>query len=399
VRRDGPLLELPEEMILKPARAATTRFDLWVIFIAALSQEDQPDWGGSGSFSLGALTSRVSPDGRYLAFMSKQPLTGYDSVDRSQAANGARDEEVYLYDSSTDRLTCASCDPSGAQPQGVLDHEASGEGKGLLVDRLGVWKETQAEEEGGGRRAVDHWLAGSVPGWTPIEETTAFYQSRYLSNSGRLVFDSPDQLVPADRNSKEDVYEFEPEGLGSCHSPAGCVALISSGESEQEAAFLDASESGDDIFLLTTQPLTSEDHDQSFDVYDAHVCSEASPCLAPPQGAPTPCETLGTCRPASAPITVFGGPSGTATIEGSEGSGSAKAPASQTLPSKTTVKPKPLTRAQKLRRALETCRVAHRHSKHKRQACERSARKRYRSRPRKNTHPNKNAKQARGVLG
>ncbi|HTZ63306.1 MAG TPA: hypothetical protein VMB51_04325 [Solirubrobacteraceae bacterium] len=364
-------------------------------FIAVLSQEDQPDWGGSGNFSLGVLTSRVSPDGRYLAFMSKQPLTGYDSADQSEAAHGARDEEVYLYDSSTARLTCASCNPSGAQPQGVFDHEASGEGKGLLVDRLGVWKETAAEEQGGARRAVDHWLAGSVPGWTPIEETTAFYQSRYLSNSGRLIFDSPDRLVPADHNTKEDVYEFEPEDVGSCHSPAGCVALISSGESEQETAFLDASESGDDIFLLTSQPLTSEDHDHSFDVYDAHVCSEASPCIAPPSGPPAPCETLGTCRPASAPVTVFAAPSGTATLAGTP-----DRPTSQTLSSKTTVKPKPLTRAEKLARALELCRTAHRHSKHARQACERRARKQYAPHPTKKAkRTEKRAKRARKALG
>ncbi len=43
--------------------------------------------------------------------------------------------------------------------------------------------------------------------------------------------------------------------------------------------------------------------------------------------------------------------------------------------SKTTIKPKPLTRAQKLALALKACRkLKH---KHKRKACERKARKRY----------------------
>ena len=40
--------------------------------------------------------------------------------------------------------------------------------------------------------------------------------SRYLSNSGRLFFDSADALVPQDVNGKEDVYEYEPPGEGSC---------------------------------------------------------------------------------------------------------------------------------------------------------------------------------------
>ncbi|HTZ65686.1 MAG TPA: NHL repeat-containing protein [Solirubrobacteraceae bacterium] len=345
-------------------------------FIAVLSQEDQPDWGGTGSFSLDALTSRVSPNGRFLAFMSKQSLTGYDNLDESEAAHGARDEEVYVYDAQQRTLVCASCDPSGAQPHGVFDHEASGEGKGLLVDRLGVWKETEGEEHGGGRRAVDHWLAGLVPGWTPIEEGTAFYQSRYLSDEGQLFFDSPADLVPAATNGREDVYEYEPQGLGSCQLASGCVALLSSGESLQETAFMDASETGDDVFFLTSQPLTSQVHETSFNVYDARACSQQSPCSSPPPGVSGSCETLETCRPASLTVHVFSGASGTATLAGQ----AEQSPGVSQVPSpKTTVKLKPLTRAQKLAKALKTCRVDHKHSKRKRRACERQARTKYAS--------------------
>ena len=75
----------------------------------------------------------------------------------------------------------------------MLDREASGEGKGLLVDRFGVWKENEAEEHGGERRALDHWLAGSIPGGRRSKKPPALYQSRYLSNEGRLFFDSPDR--------------------------------------------------------------------------------------------------------------------------------------------------------------------------------------------------------------
>ena len=39
---------------------------------------------------------------------------------------------------------------------------------------------------------------------------TQFYQSRYLSNGGRLFFDSTDALVAQDTNNTEDVYEYEP---------------------------------------------------------------------------------------------------------------------------------------------------------------------------------------------
>ena len=341
-------------------------------FIAKLSQEDSPDWGATGGRSLGALTSRVSPNGRYLAFMSKEPLTGYENVDVSEAAHGARDEEVYVYDAQAGRLVCASCNPAGARPTGVLDSERAGEGTGLLVDRFGVWQEDQSEEHGGARRALDHWLAGSIPGWTPVEEGTAAYQSRYLSDEGRLFFNSADALVPHDRNGREDVYEYEPEGVGSCNSPPGCVALISSGESDHESAFLDASETGSDVFFLTNQPLLSSDHDTAYDVYDAHSCSPSSPCLTPPTSPPQPCEALQMCRAASPSAPVFPGASGTAAL-----GTPANQPQTQTLPSQTTSKPKPLTRAQLLARALKSCRTRHKHSKRKRASCERRARQRY----------------------
>ena len=66
-----------------------------------------------------------------------------------------------------------------------------------------------------------YWVPGRsivwvLPGPTPYEFGDAFYQSRYLSNDGRLFFNSSDALVPQDTNGKEDVYEYEPDGIGAC---------------------------------------------------------------------------------------------------------------------------------------------------------------------------------------
>ena len=66
--------------------------------------------------------------------------------------------------------------------------------------------------------AAAKWEAASVPGWTPYELGTSRYQSRYLSNSGRLFFNARDPLVPQAVNNNWDVYEYEPEGLGTCTS-------------------------------------------------------------------------------------------------------------------------------------------------------------------------------------
>ena len=102
------------------------------VFIAGLSYQDAADWGAGISSNLlpshgniAAVSSSVSPDGRYLAFMSQQSLTGYDN----QSTHGAPAQEVFLYDSSTGRLTCASCNPNGQsewkRPEGVFDTEAA----------------------------------------------------------------------------------------------------------------------------------------------------------------------------------------------------------------------------------------------------------------------------------
>lgn len=344
-------------------------------FIATLSQEDFPDWGGSGGASLAGLTSRVSPNGRYVAFMSERSLTGYDNVDANTAAKGARDEEVFLYDSNTQRLMCASCNPTGARPHGVLDTVNAGEGLGLLVDRPEVWrKDAEAPK----------WLAGSIPGWTPIEPNTAPYQSRYLSDSGRLFFNAADALVPQDENKRteniegssvqvgvEDVYQFEPEGVGDCKESSGCVGLISSGIAENESAFLDASASGNDVFFVTAHQLVASDRDNSFDVYDARVCTDASPCVTVPPPPPPPCGSEASCRPAPPPQAGFEVPASATFV------GPGNVAKQETLGTTKTGTSKPLTKAQKLAKALTSCKKKFKHAKKKRVACEKQARKKY----------------------
>ncbi len=343
--------------------------------IARLSDEDAGDWGGGNSplpGDLGGLSSQVSANGRYLAFMSSQELTGYGNVDQSPAAKGAHDEEVFLYDAADGRISCASCDPSGQPPHGVLDQEEAGEGLGLTVDRPETWS--------------GHWLAGSIPGWTLFElnNPIAEHQSRYLTNSGRLFFNGADALSPdvstptreeridgqPQQVGVENVYQYEPQGQGSCSEASGCVSLISSGSSTHESAFLDGSEDGNDVFFLTASQLVAEDQDNSLDVYDARVCGSAQsePCLPERPLPPPPCSGEGCRAPAPAQLS-FQAPATTS-------SGPGNPPSKQSSPSPvTSTRPKPLSRAQKLKRALAACRKL-RH-KHKRLACERKARKAY----------------------
>ncbi len=260
--------------------------------------------------------ARVSPNGRYLAF---------------ESGNG-----IDLYDASTGRVACASCNPTG--------------------------------EESGGR----------LPGWTLNGLDKTFYQSRYLSDSGRLFFETGAALVPQDTNGQTDVYEYEPEGVGDCTSASetfsegsdGCIGLISSGTSSEPSSFLDASESGDDVFFLTAGRLVSQDYDDAADVYDARVCSASSPCLTAPV-APPACTTADSCRAApSQQPAIFGAPP-SATFSGAGNIAAAVKPVAVTKQAKA----KPLTSAQKLAKALKACKKVK--QKRKRAVCEAQARKRY----------------------
>ena len=328
-------------------------------FIAVLSSEDSPEWEGNSISNTAFLTARVSPNGRYLAFMSAASLTGYDNTDQN---SGKSDEEVYLYDAESASLRCVSCNPAGARPNGVFDTEDVGEGLGLLVDRRKVW--------------FGHWLAGNIPGWTAENLTSALIQSRYLSDEGRLYFNSPDDLVPQATNHKEDVYEYEPSGVGSCQSPTGgCVSLISSGGSGKESAFLEATPDGSNVFFITAAQLVPEDTDTAFDIYDARECSGDSPCLTPPSEAPSGCNSADACHPALPPQQAPLQASGTATFSGAGNVPQAAIPKQENKAVKTTAKAP--TRAQKLASALKTCRRRYARAKKRRVSCERSARKLY----------------------
>ena len=349
--------------------------------IAVLSAEDGSNWSGD-STGYTDLAARVSPNGQWLAFMSTNRLTGYDNQD---AVSGEPDAEVYEYDAATGSLVCASCNPTGARPHGQSEEQIDTANGGVA----------------GGHEVFSSrlWISANLPPWTPSLKTSiAIYQSRYLSDSGRLFFNSDDALVSKDIDGVEDVYEYEPVGVPvgehACsatsesggvtfkpsreldvqgvgvHEGAGCVGLISSGESARESAFLDASETGSEVFFVTTSKLVGEDIDSSYDVYVARECTAVSPCAPVRPTEPPPCATEASCRPAPSPQPEIFGAAGSETFSGPGNLMSSAAPVVGVRP-----KAKPLTRGQLLSRALRSCRK-HR-SVRMRLACERVARRRF----------------------
>ena len=121
--------------------------------------------------------------------------------------------------------------------------------------------------------------------------------------------------MASDTNGVNDVYEWEANGTGSCHSEAqngGCLYLLSGGTSPQPSYFGDAGANGDDAFFFTYQRLVGQDKDELQDVYDARVGgglaaqnpSPAPPCLG------EACRTAGSAAPESrtAGSSTFSGP-------------------------------------------------------------------------------------------
>ena len=302
-----------------------------VTFIARLVGRDNnfPAYPGYGAWkaSPGGRVAQVTPDGRYLTFMSAARLTEYDNrrAGDLDCLLGTSCFEVYEYDLASHSLHCASCNPSGQRPIGSSTLS----------------------------------LINPTPG-VPFEQP----ENLPAGGEGRLFFESKDALLPADTNgSVTDVYEWTPDGVGGCGRAQGCLALISSGHSPDESNFITASPNGENAFFITREQLVPQDQDDLLDVYDARAgggfeTSSAAPCVG--EGCRAPVTGGSGAQPPGS--SVFSGPGNLA-------------PAPASTPG-VGVKPKPktLTRAQKLSRALAACAKK---PKRKRAVCRAQARKRY----------------------
>ena len=214
--------------------------------------------------------SRITPDGRQIAFQSIRSLTGYDNAD---ANNGEPDVEVFHYDADTAKLTCASCNPSGARPEGEPLHKPYSKPSALVED----YSHTDARR----------WTAAWLPTWEQ-----SMHASRALSDDGkRVFFNSYDALVAQDTNGVQDVYQWEAQGTGGCTKPDGCIGLISDGESAQRSEFIDASASGGDVFFETNAGLLPQDPGL-IDIYDARVNGGFPQPPSPPECFGDACQSV-----------------------------------------------------------------------------------------------------------
>jgi hypothetical protein len=95
----------------------------------------------------------------------------------------------------------------------------------------------------------------------------------------------------------EDVYQYEPEGVGSCKRQGGCIVLISSGHEPVDSDLLTIDETGKNVFFTTRDQLVLKDKDGLIDLYDAR---EGGGIPAESEVARTECQGEA-CQPAIVP--------------------------------------------------------------------------------------------------
>ena len=273
-----------------------------------------PSW----FFRLGE--AQATPDGEQLVFTSSADLTADDTSPVAQ---------VFLYEAQRGALVRVSKGQDGYNDDG-----------NTTTNPASIWN------------------AAAVAGDRAISE-----------DGSEVVFESNQALTPEVHGGKSNVYLWHDGNVylisdgtpAGNHKPIGKVAgsgSINLAARSEGLVGIDAS--GQNIFFTTEAQLVGQDKDELSDLYDARVDG----------GFPAPRvnECVGeACQGAfSAPAAPLS--SGSLS---SSGAGNL-APA---LKSTSTPEPKPLTRAQKLAKALKTCKQDK--SKKKRAKCEAAARKRY----------------------
>ena len=306
-------------------------------FIATLREElpnhDQLTIGPGQS-------ANVTPNGQFLVFTAADDLTA-DDTRPDNKEDGA--QQVFRYDAAGETLTRVS-----VGERGFDDNGDAGAGDALIVPGSRGYVSPGAEAPA--ERRLDPTMSN--------DGTRVFFSSPVPLTTGALAsvpigfrnFGS--EIVYA-----ENVYEWEQAGVGSCPAGqgTGCVYLLSDGRDTSaaqagEACFpsissvclIGSDASGDNVFFTTADPLLPADGDTELDLYDARVCEpeNGNPCI---QSTPTTTPCLGEACHGTPPATPSLQTPGTASFNGA---GNISPPPA--------MKPKSLTRAQKLANALKS---------------------------------------------
>jgi hypothetical protein len=324
-------------------------------FVATLSSHDERIWDAAG-----ARRGQVTPDGRFLLFQSTGNLTPDASGDATQ---------LYRYEV-----------PTAAKANGELLRISVGAGGQYECAK------THTVESGYNCDGNAGPPPGSVFGSEYTHNSEPELQSSprptgvVISGDGsKVFFESPEGLTPGAPNENcaheafgectiaaDNVYEWE----------GGEVYLLSDGLDSNfffgasASKLVAADPSGQNVYITSGDSLVPRDTDSQLDVYDLRTDGGF-----PPEPTAVPCSSA--CRAGEAEP-QFSLP--TSAVTQGPGNFASGPPSSGAKP---TPKPKVLTRAQKLAKALKACR---RLRKRARAKCQRTARRRYGPSARRSQH-------------
>jgi hypothetical protein len=182
--------------------------------------------------------AQTTDDGRYLVFSNPAAL-----IDHGPQADTDSSRDVYLYDAESGALTRLSTDADG----------------------------TGGNESGNEAQFT-------TPVYEPQLPVTQHSRSAISDDGGSVVFTTTEGLAPGDTNGTVDTYLWRD----------GRVSLISSGRPSNDYLFAVGgqpsgvgnlfkgvqaaiSPSGRDVYFTTTVPLTRNDVDTGFGIYDARI--------------------------------------------------------------------------------------------------------------------------------
>ncbi len=302
-------------------------------FIATLSAAN---FGASGSDSKeweeGVGVANVTPDGRFLVFTSQAQLTSDDT-----SSTGAT--QVFRYDAQSAQLVRVSIGENGFDDNGNRFC-----GTSTCPDAASIRS------------------SPSRPDGTMSDDGAyVFFQSPVGLTSQAL-----NEVQIRTHESGEPVYA---QNVYEYHD--GHVYLISDGRDVEEfdgasdVQLLGSDASGANVFFTTSNQLVPQDTDTQQDIYDARICTGQDPCIKPAPPLLPPC--LGEACHGTPSVTPLVPSAPTVTFNGA---GNLTVPMSEPA-----VKPKSLTRAQKLAKALKACRS--KRNKRKRAVCESQVHKKY----------------------
>ena len=233
-------------------------------YITTLPKADEKEKAFSGvtEWNKGIGLANVTPDGRFLVFLSHGALTPDDTRPQGHV-------QVYRYDAQAGTLIRISIGEHGYNDNG----NAGIADAGIAIAERG-------------------WALGVGAGRA---DPTMSHDGQYV------FFESPVALVPGalddtPTGSRQGVTEYA-ENIYEYHD--GNVSLISDGKdttvrtgapghTHSSTELIGSDDTGSNVFFATNDQLTSQDIDTQRDYYDARICTEIEPCPTPPP-ATTPC--------------------------------------------------------------------------------------------------------------